>query len=143
MIKMKKAQAAMEFLMTYGWTILVILMAGAALVYFDVLNPGKFLPDNCNVQSFSCTDFKVTATSASIYLTNNVGDDITVTGIELDGGAGTYTQSVQIGKSFLFTFSGTFGDAGDRYKSTMKVSYSTQTSGISHTNAGEIATTIE
>ena len=62
--------------MTYGWTILVILMAGAALVYFDVLNPGKFLPDNCNVQSFSCTDFKVTSTSAEIYLTNNVGDDI-------------------------------------------------------------------
>ena len=38
-IKHKKSQAAMEFLMTYGWAILVVLAAIAALAYFGVLNP--------------------------------------------------------------------------------------------------------
>ena len=40
---MKKAQAAMEFLMTYGWTILVVIIDGAALVYFDVFKTVQML----------------------------------------------------------------------------------------------------
>ena len=40
---MKKSQAAMEFLMTYGWAILVVLVAIAALAYFGVLDPNKFV----------------------------------------------------------------------------------------------------
>ena len=55
---MKRAQAAMEFLMTYGWALLVVLIAIAALAFFGVLNPGKFLPSNCNLGvGFSCEDF--------------------------------------------------------------------------------------
>lgn len=41
----KKGQAAMEFLMTYGWAILVVLAAIAALAYFGVLSPSKMLPE--------------------------------------------------------------------------------------------------
>jgi hypothetical protein len=44
---MKKGQAAMEFLMTYGWAILVVLVAIGALTYFGVLSPDKFLPEKC------------------------------------------------------------------------------------------------
>jgi len=40
----KKVQAALEFLMTYGWAVLVILIAAGALAYFGVLSPDKFLP---------------------------------------------------------------------------------------------------
>jgi hypothetical protein len=47
MVKTKKSQAAMEFLMTYGWAILVVLAAIAALAYFGVLSPGKFIPEKC------------------------------------------------------------------------------------------------
>jgi len=39
----KRAQAAMEFLMTYGWAILVVLVAIGALAYVGVLSPEKFL----------------------------------------------------------------------------------------------------
>lgn len=35
----------MEFLMTYGWAILVVLAAIGALAYFGVLSPGKLLPE--------------------------------------------------------------------------------------------------
>jgi hypothetical protein len=44
---LKRAQAAMEFLMTYGWALLVVLVAIGALAFFGVLNPGQFLPDQC------------------------------------------------------------------------------------------------
>lgn len=38
----KKSQAAMEFLMMYGWAILIVLIALGALWYFGVLNPDYF-----------------------------------------------------------------------------------------------------
>lgn len=43
-MKNKKSQAVMEFLMTYGWAVLVILVAIGALTYFGVLSPERILP---------------------------------------------------------------------------------------------------
>ena len=63
----KRAQAAMEFLATYGWAILVVLVVIAALAYFGVLSPSKFLPEKCTFQpGILCKDFSaMTAESAS------------------------------------------------------------------------------
>ncbi|MGM5482405.1 MAG: hypothetical protein ACQESF_02985 [Nanobdellota archaeon] len=47
MLKKKRGQAALEFLMTYGWAFLVIMIMIGALAYFGVLSPQKFLPDRC------------------------------------------------------------------------------------------------
>ena len=45
---MKKSQQAMEFLMTYGWAIIVVLVAIGALAYFGVLNIKNLSPEpNC------------------------------------------------------------------------------------------------
>lgn len=44
-MKNTKAQAALEFLTTYGWAILVVMVAIGALAYFGVLNPSKSLPE--------------------------------------------------------------------------------------------------
>jgi len=41
----KKGQAAMEFLMTYGWALLVVLIAIGALAFFGVLNPSRFFAE--------------------------------------------------------------------------------------------------
>ncbi len=48
-----KGQAAMEFLMTYGWAILVVLVAIGALAYFGVLSPEKLLPEKCLISTGS------------------------------------------------------------------------------------------
>lgn len=42
-----RGQAAMEFLTTYGWAILVVLVMISALSYFGVLDPTIFLPEKC------------------------------------------------------------------------------------------------
>ena len=87
MIKSIRGQAAMEFLMTYGWAILVVLIAIGALAYFGVLNPNPFLPDRCNLPSgYNCKDFKVINRAGAgldeIYITleNGAGRDINVRG---------------------------------------------------------------
>ena len=74
----KKGQAAMEFLMTYGWAILVVLIAIGALAYFGVLNPSRFLPESCTlIAGFSCDSSKVTSTgAATLIIRNGMGDNI-------------------------------------------------------------------
>ena len=58
----RKGQAALEFLTTYGWAFLVILVMIGALGYFGILSPGNFLPQRCNVgPEFSCDEYQVVA----------------------------------------------------------------------------------
>ena len=42
-----KGQAALEFLMTYGWAMLVVLAAVGALAYMGVLSPQKYVNNKC------------------------------------------------------------------------------------------------
>lgn len=44
----KKAQKAMEFLMTYGWAILVVVIALAMLIYF--VKPSDMIPESTNCE---------------------------------------------------------------------------------------------
>ncbi|MBD3204096.1 hypothetical protein GF327_07405 [Candidatus Woesearchaeota archaeon] len=80
----KKAQAAMEFLMTYGWAVLVVVAAIAAMSYFGVLSTNKFLPFSCNFPAgTACIDKPVIDAEndrINLALKNNLGYDINMTG---------------------------------------------------------------
>ncbi|MEM4260618.1 MAG: hypothetical protein QXG00_05260 [Candidatus Woesearchaeota archaeon] len=77
----KKGQAAMEFLMTYGWAILVVLAAIAALAYFGVLDPGKLLPERCSFPAGTdCTDkASIGSNTVTIAFKNSLGHTIQIT----------------------------------------------------------------
>ncbi len=65
--------------MTYGWAILVVLIAIGALAFFGVLNPAKFLPQSCMLgPGLACEDFKVDSATKNIYVNirNGLGQDI-------------------------------------------------------------------
>jgi len=40
-MNMKKAQAAMEYLMTYGWAIIIVIIVAAALYAMGLFSPGS------------------------------------------------------------------------------------------------------
>ena len=87
-----KSQAALEFLTTYGWAFLVIIIMISTLAYFGILNPSKILPDRCNIGSqFECKDYQISASSNTfkIRLKNNVGEPITVQSITLNSESAT------------------------------------------------------
>jgi len=75
-----KGQAALEFMMTYGWAILVVLAAIGALSYFGILNPSKFTPDTCLASSgFACPGKPIfTSNSAMFSLVNGLGYPVNV-----------------------------------------------------------------
>ena len=77
-----KGQAAMEFLMTYGWAILVVLIVIGALAYFGVLSPSTLLPEKCTFPvSITCTDHSVGQSSITLILLNGAGRDMLVKSI--------------------------------------------------------------
>jgi len=84
-IHMKRAQAAMEFLMTYGWAILVVLAAVGALAFFGILSPDKFLPERCTgFAGMDCLEkasIDASANTIAFASKNNLGIDINITGL--------------------------------------------------------------
>ncbi|MDP3733398.1 MAG: hypothetical protein Q8Q91_02540, partial [Candidatus Daviesbacteria bacterium] len=100
MFKKSKSQAAMEFLMTYGWAILVVLVAIGALAYFGVLSPDKFLPSKCTLPAgIACIDFKLTsgagaANTATVVLRNGLGFDLTLVTIGVTGCTAPATKTL-------------------------------------------------
>ncbi len=66
-----KGQAAMEYLMTYGWALLAIVIVIAALIY---LNPFR-APELClfQQQGFSCSE-----PNPQVYLGGTGDDDLTM-----------------------------------------------------------------
>jgi len=144
---MKKAQAAMEFLMTYGWAILVVLLAIAALAYFGVLNPGKYLPSSCTLGTgLSCTDFKVdgTANTVTLVIRNGMGEDLNPFNVSIAGdcvGEESATDGLVDGEQETIVIS--CGDiTGSKFKEDIVMTY-TGESGLSHTKAGSISAQVE
>jgi len=76
----KKAQAALEYLVTYGWAFLVVLAAIGALSYFGLLNPQKYMPDKCDFGSqLSCVDQYMDTNQRIIFrFRNDFGANITI-----------------------------------------------------------------
>ena len=152
----------MEFLMTYGWAILVVLLAIGALAYFGVLNPGRFLPNSCVIgPGFSCSDFKVNKTDVFLTLSNGAGDDLSnvwvaVNGCLTDTGAngddgwvdGTTLVSGVPGLTTSIDLRctsggvGVNGNSGSKFKKDITFSYS-GSSGLTHNKTGSIVAKIE
>ena len=42
-----RGQAALEFLMTYGWVLVILVIAGAALYSMGILNPSTYVKKGC------------------------------------------------------------------------------------------------
>ncbi|MCD4759655.1 hypothetical protein K8R33_02115 [archaeon] len=120
----KKGQAAMEFLMTYGWAILVVLIAIGALAYFGVLNPSKFLPESCTIgPGIGCDDFKIVEDgTTTLLIRNGMGEGLTAVTVTLEA-ACTGSVTIADGAQETYTCAGTAGTAGDKYKQDISFAY--------------------
>ena len=150
---MRKGQAAMEFLMTYGWAILVVLVAIGALAYFGVLSPQRFLPNSCTlVPGLGCDAFQVknelaAGVDVTIKATNGMGKDLTSVKMNLAGdGTNCVNKDSNTvatwadGKQEIFNFDcGVL--SGNRFKSDVTVTYTAD--GLTHTAKGTITAQIE
>ncbi len=143
-----KAQAALEFLMTYGWAILAVLAAIASLAYFGVLSPSYFLPEKCTLPSgITCLDFKVGSSAVTVVLQNNLGEPITITSLDVakkDGDSCSIADTIQLNNNDKKTFiiSGcNNGNIKEKFNGDLSIAY-TKESGLAHIAQGSIMSLI-
>ncbi|MFH0978945.1 MAG: hypothetical protein V1837_06630 [Candidatus Woesearchaeota archaeon] len=138
----KRAQAAMEFLMTYGWAILVVLAAIGALAYFGVLSPDRFLPEKCTLPSgVACLDFTASSTQVVMRIQNSGGFDMTGVNVRLSNATDTVlctpsATTLSDGQQQTFTCTSNF--AAGKLKSVINMTYTNQQTSMSHVKSGEL-----
>lgn len=147
----RKGQAAMEFLMTYGWAILVVLAAIGALAYFGVFSTGSLLPDRCTAAAgFSCVDMKVDSTDDEVRfaIIQNTGENIGNVTVTLTDSAGTVctrttpagsVPSVMNGQRTDLVFDCGAIEDGDRFQAQFAIEY--ERGSNTFTDRGEIRAT--
>ena len=151
----KKGQAAMEFLMTYGWAILVVLIAIGALAYFGVLNPNKFIGDRCTVSTGSglfCEDSnsQATGTFVRVVIKNALADPVVINPLTFTYNNGVATCAsgalgavpadarVQINLTCA-----SIGAAGTKIKGDLKIDYTVGTAGLAKSTTGSLVVTVQ
>ena len=142
----RKSQAAMEFLMTYGWAILVVLAAIAALAYFGVLSPEKFLPEKCILQpGIACVSHKVEPAQVTLVISNGLGRTMIINSIAVGSCSGTFTQEMLSGTDHTFVIGGSCsnGIAKDKFKGDITMSYTEKDTNLTKTAYGNLNTKIE
>jgi len=78
---MRKAQSALEFLTTYGWMLIILVVVMVVLTFFGMFNPPK--PSVCTFPAnFVCRGWKLTADgNMTLDLYQNTGHNINVRGV--------------------------------------------------------------
>ncbi len=91
-----RAQGALEFLTTYGWAFIVVLVMVGALTHFGVLNPASLAPERCvSPAGFECRDSQVLTEGQSIKFSNKLGYSIQISNasVETNSGNASCTSS--------------------------------------------------
>lgn len=81
----KRGQSALEYLMTYGWALVVIVIAVAALVV--LINPSTIQGDQCDSRfgPFTVSQSDVNADATTLVLVNQTGQSVTFTAATVTG----------------------------------------------------------
>ena len=129
---MRKGQSAMEYLMTYGWAILIVIVITAVLVYYGLFKPpvGKSISGFGSVIPLD-SDY-TTAGVLKLYVENRVGDNIRVMAVSADSGSGpvilTGTSGMNStismsGRKWINGTTGVAGSQGDGYVLKVAIIY--------------------
>ncbi len=145
---MTRGQAALEFLMTYGWAILIVLIAIGALAYFGVLNPARLIPRMCTfVPGISCDDFVVRGDgTAAVILRNGFAMALTNVAVTMQSQAATCTSQFTYwipGDLMVCSFTNIDTGNGESFSDVMILNYSFLGSILQHSDLGQIITRIE
>ena len=141
----QKSQAAMEFLMTYGWAILIILIVLAALFAFGVFNPGT--KSSCKVDlPFICQDVRATEDGIVEFSlsANNVAsasiDSIKINDNDCKIISGKELRNNQ--KTNILC-QGPILDEGSKTNAEIKLSYKSAISDLQHSVEGDASSEVE
>jgi len=144
---MMKGQTAVEYLMTYGWAILIILIVAGVLAYYGIFAPAGFLGPSASgfsqVYVLSPWDFK-TDGNLTIQIENRVGTSINVTNIY--GAVGTSVGNDSVNEvisagaksDFIIAILGLSGTSGETYQLDLWIEYYTTDATVLFNSTGTL-----
>jgi len=158
---MGKAQAALEFLTTYGWMVLILVIVLVVLSFLGYFNPP--LPVSCTFPAnFVCSGWKLTTDgNLTLDIYQNTGHYITILGMNctktLDSGNPTFTATnVYIrNNNHAIVANGTnvqcsdssgavvSGDIGRYYTGKIVLYYAENDTGMQHVITGDMTVRYE
>ncbi|MFH1126362.1 MAG: hypothetical protein V1703_04490 [Candidatus Altiarchaeota archaeon] len=147
-----KGQSALEYMMTYGWAILVILILAVVLWQMGILDIGESTtPGKRGFSQITPLDWKCsTDGTLSVTITNEAGVITNITGATatiVSGGTGD-CQSVSgvpisvfrpaQSSEIVFSDCSITDTTGDYFRAEVGISYINPSSGIEHLSYGKI-----
>jgi hypothetical protein len=146
-----RGQAALEFLIAYGWAIAGLIVAIGALTYFGILSPQRVLPDKCVTSPpFLCQEFKVNTTAIMLQIQNVAGEDMSdvVVDVTCQGGGIEQSQQIMAGRivnneDVVAVFGLSCGSASDRVMANFTLTYILQGEAVAHVATGTLRARVE
>jgi hypothetical protein len=139
----KKSQSAIEFLTTWGWALLMILLIIVALGYLGLFSAWSYLPDECYLPAgIQCVAYKATHSGVTIVLKNKMGYKINDVSVKVQNcGEGTGPQEIENGQ--IGTYNATCDIETHNFKGWFNISYILTETELEHTAKGHIRLRVE
>jgi len=145
MIRKQRGQAAMEFLMTYGWAILAAIIVIGVLAYFGVFSPGKYATSTGIVSApLYLNAWNVKESSITLELRNNGAEDINIAGAKVEN-CGEETGLSNLVQAGDLTNPGITIDCsptlteGDAFRGDITITYTKTGSSVDLKSTGSLA----
>ena len=149
----RKGQSALEYLMTYGWAILIIIIVGGVLYYYGVFSPGQLVGESkVGFSKVQIDTWSVESGTDDInfILENRAGKEINITEITVGSGTNEVTnalspeinlQAGERSESFETVNSPSI-EQGETYKWDITITYyMTDYAGTNFTSSGSLSGT--
>ena len=129
----RKSQSALEYMMTYGWAILIIVIVAGVLYSMGIFNPSSSASttitgfSGLGVTQAACVN-SVNNQILELYVSNSVGYPVNVTKINVTGSNGIVTSQnvssiLSAGQSGIFYVDGACNKSSSSYSGSATITY--------------------
>jgi len=140
----KKGQAAMEFLMTYGWAILAAVLAIGALASFGVFSQGSSANLCVLNPPLNCDEKEVTTSGVRLIISNGAGYAITTSNVSVTGcGTNLTAFTISDGGDKDILVSCSPGSSGSSFNGKLEITYLGEGKTITEKSTGNIKVEIK
>lgn len=144
---MRKAQAGLDFLMTYGWALLLIVLVVGALFALGIFDLGSFTGSKASgFAQVGVVGWQLTSAGAfTMQFENHAGTNINVTEINATLGTQSLNYSTEFtldnGQQSSSIAVGTFsnpGNSGTSYDIAVEIAYTDTETGFDYRDSGTV-----
>ncbi len=147
-----KAQTAMEYLMTYGWAILIVIIVGAALYALGIFNPATYTQSTATgFQGFQVPTGGWQFTNGgqlTVQLKNLAGSNVNITSVQATYAGQAVTNATASntfapGDTYTVIVNGlSTSSSGSAYSIPVTISYTNVDTGLTFTSSGTVTGTV-